>query len=132
MNLEILTIMQDPDFRKIFGARLKKLRKLKHLSQKELAAKVDIRFQQLNKYESGFNTPPSTALIALAESLDTTTDFLLTGQSPEDVTLHNTRLLQRLQELEGFEQDDQDTVIKLIDAMIAKQRVEQAMRPIEN
>ncbi|HEY7885301.1 MAG TPA: helix-turn-helix transcriptional regulator [Cellvibrionaceae bacterium] len=50
--------LQDPDFRKAFGIRLKELRKQKRWSQKELAAKVEIRFQQLNKYESGLNLPP--------------------------------------------------------------------------
>jgi ribosome-binding protein aMBF1 (putative translation factor) len=52
MNLDVLLAMQNEDFRKTFGARLKELRKQKRWSQKELAAKVDIRFQQLNKYES--------------------------------------------------------------------------------
>ncbi|MBV1879079.1 MAG: helix-turn-helix domain-containing protein [Pseudomonadales bacterium] len=37
--------------------RLKELRKQKRWSQKEMAAKVEIRFQQLNKYESGLNLP---------------------------------------------------------------------------
>ena len=45
-------------FCKTFGVRLKKLCKQKCWSQKELATKVDIRFQQLNKYESGLNPSP--------------------------------------------------------------------------
>lgn len=44
--------MRNKDFRKAFGARVKALRKQKRWSQKEQAAKVFIRFQQLNKYES--------------------------------------------------------------------------------
>lgn len=62
MNLDVLLAMQNEDFRKAFGACLKKLRKQKRWSQKELAAKVDIRFQQLNKYESGLNLPPAEML----------------------------------------------------------------------
>ena len=53
-----LFIMQDETLRKAFGARLKALRKQKKWAQKELAAQVDIRFQQLNKYESGLRTYP--------------------------------------------------------------------------
>ena len=41
--------------------------------------------------------------------------------------IHNTRLIQRFQELESFTPDDQETVIKLIDAMIVKRRVEGAV-----
>ena len=37
--------MQNKDFRKAFGVRLKALRKQKRRSQNELGAKVDIRFQ---------------------------------------------------------------------------------------
>ncbi len=46
------------------------------------------------------------------------------------IPLHNTRLIERFQELEAFNNEDQETVVKLIDAMIAKQRVENAMKPI--
>ena len=46
MNVEWLMALQDPDFRKAFGVRLKELRKQKRWSQKEMAAKVEIRFQQ--------------------------------------------------------------------------------------
>jgi DNA-binding XRE family transcriptional regulator len=58
MKLNLVLTMQNKDFRKTFGARRKELRKHKRWSQKELAAKVGIRFQQLNKYESGLNLPP--------------------------------------------------------------------------
>jgi ribosome-binding protein aMBF1 (putative translation factor) len=43
MNNRLLIIMQDTTLRKSFGARVKKLRKQKHWTQKQLAAKVDIR-----------------------------------------------------------------------------------------
>lgn len=44
--------------------------------------------------------------------------------------LHNTQLLERFKALEGFNAQDQETVIKLIDAMIVKQRVESAVQPL--
>ncbi len=42
--------------------------------------------------------------------------------------LHNIRLLERLKALERFEKSDQEAVIKLIDAMIVKQKVEGALQ----
>jgi len=74
-------LMQDTELRKAFGARLKALRKAKRWSQKELAGKVDIRFQQLNKYESGLNVPPADMLVKLADALATSVDYLLTGNA---------------------------------------------------
>lgn len=46
----------------------------------------------------------------------------------EEIPIHNTRLIQRFQELERFAPEDQETVIRLIDAMIVKRRVEGAVK----
>ena len=124
-------IMVTDQLRKNFGIRIKELRKNKKWTQKELANKIDVRFPQLNKYECGLHTPPMDKLVKLSEVFDTTIDFLLTGDKTEERPLHNLRLLERLQELEQFASEDQETVIKLIDAMIVKNKVEGAIKPFE-
>ena len=128
---ELVTIMPDNDMRKRFGLRIKELRKQRKWTQKELAAKIDVRFPQLNKYECGLHAPPMEKLIQLAEILDTTVDYLLTGDRSEDRPLHNVRLLERFRALEDFEADDQEAVIRLIDAMIVKNKVEGAITPFQ-
>jgi len=45
-----------------------------------------------------------------------------------NISSHNLRLLERFKALEGFDKRDQETVIKLIDAMIVKQKVKGALR----
>lgn len=130
MNDRLQLLMQDSGLRKVFGARLKQLRKQRHWTQKELAAKVDIRFQLLNKYESGQHIPPAETLISLAEALDTTVDHLLTGNPVEESPLANSTLFKRFKALEDFDEEDQATVIKVIDAMIAKRQVESALKPL--
>ncbi len=114
-----------------FGARLKDLRKKKGWTQKELASKVGIRFSQLNKYECGLHAPPLTKLVELAEALDTDLDYLLTGSRSEGAPLRSTRLLERFRALEEFSTEDRETVLKLIDAMIVKHRVEGALGAVE-
>ena len=123
--------MQDATLRKVMGTRLKTLRKQKAWSQKELAAKVGIRFQQLNKYESGLNTPPAEMLVRLADVLAVSVDFLLTGNPVEGTPLASSRLFRRFQVLEALGNDDQETVIKVIDAIIAKQRMESALATVD-
>lgn len=125
------SIMQDETLRKAFGARLKVLRKQKGWSQKDLAAQVTIRFQQLNKYESGLNIPPAEMLVKLADALAVTVDYLLTGNPAEEIPLANARLFRRFQVLEALAPDDQETVIKVIDAMIAKQRIASALTSVD-
>ncbi|MDQ1835607.1 hypothetical protein [Massilia scottii] len=70
-------------------------------------------------------------LIKLAEALDVTVDFLLTGNPMEDSPLASTRLFKRFQVLERLAADDQELVIKVIDAMIAKQRMESALVSVD-
>jgi transcriptional regulator with XRE-family HTH domain len=130
MNHLALTMMEDDALRKAFAARLKELRKQKGLTQKELAQRIGANYQQLNKYECGLHTPPLDKLVSLAEALETTVDYLVTGDPAQNVPLHNTQLLERFKALEGFNAQDQETVIKLIDAMIVKQRVESAVQPV--
>ncbi|CDH22395.1 helix-turn-helix domain-containing protein [Xenorhabdus bovienii] len=130
MQTEFL-IMQNAELRKEFGVRLKALRKQKGWPQKELEGKVEIRFQQLNKYESGLNIPPAEMMVKLADVLGVTVDYLLTGHPVEDSPLANSRLFRRFQVLERLAQEDQETVIKIIDAMIAKQRMESALLPVD-
>ncbi len=49
----------------------------------------------------------------------------------QDRSLYNLRLLKRFRELEDFEAEDQDAVIKLIDAIIVKNKVEGAITPFQ-
>lgn len=129
MIKEYHLIMADQDIRKAFGKRLKELRKQKRWTQKELAAMADIGFSQFNKYECGLHIPPAEKLIELARLLDTSLDYLLSGQTAQDCSLHSTRLIKRFQELEQFDAEDQEAVIKLIDAMIVKNKVQGAISP---
>lgn len=126
-----LFVMHDVTLRKDFGARLKNLRKQKNWPQKELAAKVGLRFQQLNKYESGLNIPPAEMLVKLADALGVSVDFLLTGNPVEDLPLASARLFRRFKVLEVLDSDDQETIIKVIDAMVAKQRMTSALAPVD-
>lgn len=124
-----LVLMQDKVLRKAFGVRLKTLRKQKKWTQKELAAKLGVRTGLLNKYECGLHVPPLETLVEIAGLFTVTLDFLLTGGAEEPVALKNTRLLERFRKLEDFAADDQETVIKLVDAYIVKHQVENVLKP---
>lgn len=128
---ELLTIMQDEDIRKAFGLRLKELRKQKGWTQKELVNQIDIRFAQLKRYECGMHMPPIEKLVQLSDILGVTLDYSITGNREQIQPLHNMRLIERLQKLESFDNDDQEPIIKMTDAMIVKRRVEGAVAPID-
>lgn len=123
--------MQIANIRKNFGMRVKEIRKQKKWTQKELAVKIDISFSQLNKYESGLSIPPIEKLIQLAEIFDTTIDYLLTGDRSDQKPLHNVRMLERFRAMEELDHEDQEAVLKIMDAMIAKSKMKIAIKPFE-
>jgi hypothetical protein len=55
---------------------------------------------------------------------------LLTGSVSEAQPLNNVRLLERFRALSQCEPEEQETVIRLIDAVIVKHRVEAALTPV--
>ena len=63
------------------GARLKLLRKTKDLTQKELAELLDVKFQQVQKYENGTNRISASRLNKLMLSLNVGWDFFFPAPS---------------------------------------------------
>jgi transcriptional regulator with XRE-family HTH domain len=126
-----LAMAATPEFRKTLGQRIKATRKERGLTQKELAQRMGFSYQQLNKYEGGFNVPSADLLQRFAQELDVSADFLLTGQHPNTASPSNLRLAERLRIAEQFPADDQETVIKLLDAMIMQHRAKSAVAPVD-
>ncbi len=119
------------DLRLAMGQRIKSLRSQQDLTQKELAAKLGIHPAQLNKYESGLHTPPIDKLVYLTEILKTSLDYLVTGGATDAQPLHSFRLLDRFRIAQDFGSEDQEALIRLLDAMIASHRTKSALVPVD-
>lgn len=74
------------------GDRLKRLRKEKKLTQKELGEKINVSKVSVSGYESGERTPDTDNLRRLADFFDVTSDYLL-GRS-DDPRLTETQQKQ--------------------------------------
>lgn len=60
-----------------FGNRLRQLRKIRSLTQQQLATLIGVKNSVISFYELGERMPSPDALRKLALSLHTTTDYLL-------------------------------------------------------
>lgn len=60
-----------------FGETLKRLRKSRELSQKELGSKVGLSKAVISKYETGMGYPSFDVLVRIARYFGVTTDYLL-------------------------------------------------------
>jgi len=114
----------DFDLRKTIGKRIAALRNQHGLMLKEMAAKLDVGFSVYTKWEYGLHVPPVEKLIQLAEILQTTVDYLLTGNRTEGRPLHNTRLLERLNALESLPAADMEAAITVLDGLVVRHEVE--------
>lgn len=59
------------------AAQIKTARKASHVTQKELAQKINKSFSTVQKYELGLATPPIEVLKDIANALDTPLGFLM-------------------------------------------------------
>jgi transcriptional regulator with XRE-family HTH domain len=107
----------------VFGRRLKELRKRRGLSQKELAAAISVHQFQISKYETGSYFPTVGNVIEIARYLQVGLAELFGEVIPDEAEVRNLRLLHRFRDLETLPKDDQDVVVKLIDAWIAKGKI---------
>lgn len=61
----------------MLNENIKALRKVKGLSQEELAIKLNVVRQTISKWENGLSVPDSGMLVQIADALDTTVNVLL-------------------------------------------------------
>lgn len=65
-----------------FGERLKQLRAVKNLTQKQLAIETETSERGIQNYEMGIRKPAFDVLIALADFFDVSLDYLV-GRSDD-------------------------------------------------
>ena len=78
----------------MLNENIKELRKLKDLSQEELADRLHVVRQTVSKWEQGLSVPDADMLIALSETLETPVSVLL----GETVTQPKTDEMQAISE----------------------------------
>lgn len=90
---------------------------------------VGVHLSQLSRLERGASFPGAETVLALARALHASTDALLRGDrnGEEPLEIQNVRLFERFRALESIGREEQETVIRVIDAMIAKHRVQEVL-----
>jgi transcriptional regulator with XRE-family HTH domain len=113
-----------------FAKRLKELRQKKKISQTELGKIVGLHFTHISRYERGLSQPTAGKLRKLAEFLGVTVDYLIEGKISEvaESNLGDKDLLKMFKEIETFEEKDKIVIKQLIDAFIAKKRIQELAR----
>ena len=107
------------------GTRILDLRKRKNLSQTDLANAVGISYAQIGRYETKDTQPPAEVIKKIADTLDTTVDYLISGDTDEKAksALKDSELLKQFKAVEQMNDEDRTVVKRLIDAFITKGKI---------
>lgn len=117
-------MLKEKKLKMIFSRRIRELRKEKNWSQEELAKKIGSDARQISRYENGKITPSIDAIIKLAEVFDISVDYILfeaAMKRPLKTTC--SEVAKRLQHLECLNKSDQDSLLNVLDALIARNKV---------
>ncbi|MFU0801366.1 MAG: XRE family transcriptional regulator [Xylanivirga thermophila] len=82
----------------IFIERLKQLREAKNLTQLRLAMELNVSQETISGYEIGKAVPPAEMLVKLADTLDTSVDYIL-GRTNIKSTLRASELSEQEAEI---------------------------------
>ena len=94
----------------MIGPRIAALRRERGLSQSELARRIQVSPSALGMYEQGRREPSADTMVALADSLGVTTDFLLTGRvaGPAEADALSSLILSRVTTADRTLEDRKD------------------------
>lgn len=93
-----------------FGERLRKLRKQKKLTQKQLASLIGVKNSIISFYEVGDRIPSPEILIKLSTVLGVTSDYLLGIEKNDSI------------DVSGLDDNDKMLVRSLVDTLRKKNR----------
>ena len=113
------------------GEKIKQLRKEKGYSQTFLEKRSGVNSKLLSKYENGRIIPTADTLRKIAEGLDISADYLIFDNVPKDgrCQLNDLELFERFKEVERMDPENRKMIVNLIDAVIIKTKVQQAIKP---
>jgi transcriptional regulator with XRE-family HTH domain len=111
-----------------FAQRLKQTRLERGFSQSELGEKVGVHYTQIGRYEKG-SVPASDVLAKMANSLNVSTDFLMSGSLEDSAKemITDRELLAQFKRLETMPTPNKQIVKELIEAFLLKTELQQKL-----
>ena len=106
------------------GERLKTIREAKQLAQKKVALSIQMDPSQYSKIEKGKTDPSVSTLQKIAQALDVTmADLFAEPKDWEAVNSYDKSALEKLQLLELLDEEEQQSLFRIIDGLVSKQRL---------
>ena len=111
------------------GARIRALRGVKGIRQEDLAKRIGVKFQQLQKYETGINRVSASRLVMIAGALDVPVAELFGkfGGVGDPAVLDKVRLRHRsvadfIHQVMKLKDGDRTEIIKKVNSLVGNSR----------
>ena len=103
------------------GDKIKQLRKIKNLSQKQVAMELGMDQPQYSRIENGRVEPTITSLKKIAKVFDISLSELVKedGDLNEEI---NMPLLEKVKLIEQLDENEKNSILTIIDMAISKKR----------
>lgn len=111
-----------------FGKNLAGLRKLRQLTQIELADLMDIQPRMVGRWEQGIAKPQFDYIIGLSKILEVTIDQLLLGEGEpvsDSFEIKNKKLKELCKQVDQLSHDDQELICHFLNMAITQDQLKQ-------
>ncbi len=119
----ILVMDEQPDQRTPFSLNLLKYRKMRGLTQQQIADLSGLSQRMIAYYETQISNPPINNVIALARALDITVAELIGELTEKHAPLFedvDPRTLRKIMMISKLSRADRSTIYSMIDALLQK------------
>jgi transcriptional regulator with XRE-family HTH domain len=114
------------------GRTLSSIRKLRGLTQAELAERLSVSQPIIARWENGKARPNEGSLTRIAEALGTTVEALLSGDQdpygPQPRVLEDAELVELFSQAHRLEGRDREALKAVLEAMLTRSRVQEALQ----
>jgi transcriptional regulator with XRE-family HTH domain len=111
------------------GRKIATLRKQRDWTQDQFAEKVGVHGRHISRWETDKIKPPIKKLGRIAEVLDISVEELIRGNGGEYADIQDEDLVNQLKQVEELDDEDKKMVVRLIDALVTKKKMENVLRP---
>jgi transcriptional regulator with XRE-family HTH domain len=112
----------------MLGSNIKKIRKEKGWSQRDLANKIDSDASYINRLETGKLNPSISAMERIANAMDCTLDQLVKGDlDSAEIHIKDKNFSEKIRLIDSMDEDDKQAVTHIIDALLTKKRIRELL-----
>jgi len=111
------------------GPRIRKLRKDKDWTQRDLGNRAKIDYRNLTRYETGNIRPSIKVLQRIADAFEISVDELIHDPSEmnPEILIQDKELLRQFQDVEKLPEEDKAAAKRILQALIMKQQMQELL-----